>query len=164
MTGNVRGLIKLPHRLGAIVDFIDDGADVADIGTDHGLLPVYLALSGLARRIIASDISVGSLEAARRSAAKYAVTDKITFINAPGLNGVTWYDIDIIVIAGLGGETIVSILSEAPWTKCQGVKLLLQPQSKIDVLSRFLYDNDYTVNRIKSITDRGRQYTIMEIK
>jgi tRNA (adenine22-N1)-methyltransferase len=115
----------------AIASFIHRGASVADIGTDHGFLPVYLAQNGLARSIIASDISAGSLEAARRSATNYGVSDKITFIVAPGLSGIKETDVDTIVIAGLGGETIAAILNEAPWTRYSDIKLILQPQSKI---------------------------------
>ena len=80
--------VKLPNRLKTVAGFIEKGASVADIGTDHGLLPAYLAQSGSARRIIASDISSGSLEAARRTAEKYGVTEQIEFIVAPGLDGI----------------------------------------------------------------------------
>jgi len=157
----MKRVIKLPDRLKAIAGYIDAGAAVADIGTDHGYLPVYLAQTGLARRIIASDISAGSLEAARRSANGYAVAELIEFIVAPGLSGITRADADTIVIAGLGGETITAILRDAPWTRLRKVKLILQPQSKIDVLFRFLYDSGYKIHETKRIPDRGRQYTIV---
>jgi len=153
--------IKLPGRLGALADYIDKGSAVADIGTDHGYLPVYLAQTGLAERIIASDISAGSLDSARRSASRYKVAESIEFIVAPGLCGIVHSDVDTIVIAGLGGETIVDILKDAPWTKTQDIKLLLQPQSKIDVLCRFLYDNGYTIKDTKSVFDRKRRYTVI---
>jgi tRNA (adenine22-N1)-methyltransferase len=156
--------VKLPERLKAIAACIDGGASVADIGTDHGLLPVYLARNRLARCLIASDISEGSLKAARRSAEKYAVTDKIMFITAPGLDGIVETDADTVVIAGVGGETIAGILNDAPWTKHRDIKLILQPQSKIDVLCRFLYDNGYLIGDTKTILDRGRQYTIIVVE
>jgi len=159
----MKRIIKLPERLNELVYFICEGATVADIGTDHGFLPVYLAQTGLARRIIASDISAGSLEAARRTAGKFGVTEKITFIVAPGLDGITQADVDTIVIAGMGGETIVSILEGALWTKQRGLKLILQPQSKIDVLFRFLYDNGYTIHNTKQVQNRKRQYTIIHV-
>ena len=145
----------------ALVSYIDKMSAVADIGTDHGYLPVYLAQTGLAGRIIASDISTGSLESALRSAARYKAAESIEFIVAPGLSGIMQSDVDTIVIAGLGGETIVEILKDAPWTRVQNIKLLLQPQSKIDVLCRFLYDNGYTIKDTKSVLDRKRQYTVI---
>jgi tRNA (adenine22-N1)-methyltransferase len=153
--------IKLPDRLKAIAAYINDGAAVADIGTDHGLLPVYLARNRLARRLIASDISADSLKAALRSAEKHNVTEKIEFITAPGLEGVVEADVDTVVVAGMGGETIAGILSDASWIKHRDIKLILQPQSRIDVLCRFLYDNGHLISDTKTILDRGRQYTII---
>jgi len=152
--------IKLPARLQAIADFIEARASVADIGTDHGFLPVYLAQTGLARRIIASDMSAGSLGAARRSAEKYGVSDKIEFTVAPGLAAVCETDVDTIIIAGVGGETIISILEEAPWTKT-GKKLILQPQTKKDELLGFLNEQGYIIIETKQQQDRGRTYTVL---
>ena len=157
--------IKLSARLQTIADFIEEGASVADIGSDHGYLPVYLALSGKARRIIASDMSAGSLAAARRSAEKYGVSDKIEFVVAPGLSGIGEIDsadatdIDTIVIAGVGGETIIGILEEAlqAWA---GKKLILQPQTKKDELLRYLEETGIEAPETALIRDRGREYTI----
>jgi len=153
--------IKLTKRLQALADLISDKVSVADIGTDHGHLPVYLAQTGTARRIIASDISAASLAAARRSAADFDVSGAIVFITAPGLEGITSADVDTIVIAGLGGETILSILENAPWTKNHKVTLILQPQSKIDLLCRFLYDNGYKIHQTKSVFDKRKYYSII---
>jgi len=152
--------IRLSDRLGTIAGFIEKGAAVADIGTDHGFLPVYLAQTGAASRIIASDMSAGSLGAARRSAARYGVSDKIEFIVAPGLDGVGENDADTIVIAGVGGETIIGILEEAPWTKT-GKRLILQPQTKKAELLAFLSDNGYTVHETAQVQDKGRNYTVL---
>ena len=153
--------VKLSKRLKALVDLIDDGASVADIGTDHGFLPVYLAQTGLARRIIASDISPASLERARSTAAKYDVSEDITFFTAPGLDRIAPTDVDTIVIAGVGGETILSILKDAPWTRQRKCRLILQPQTKVDILCRFLYDNGYLIKETKSVLDRDKYYTVI---
>ena len=153
-------MIKLSNRLKALAEYIDAGATVADIGTDHGFLPVYLAQTDLARGIIASDISAGSLKAALLTADRFGVTEKIKFIITPGLEGISQTDVNTIVIAGMGAETISGILGNAPWTRCPGVKLILQPQSKIDVLFKFLYDNEYKVIETKSVKDKGRHYTV----
>jgi len=157
----MNNIIKLPDRLKAISGYIDAGASVADIGTDHGFLPVYLAQSGLASRVIASDISAGSLKAAKRTADKYVVSEKIEFINAPGLDGIAPADVDTIVITGLGGETITGILNNAAWTRNKNIKLILQPQSKIDVLFKFLYNNGYMIRLTTSVREKGRSYTVV---
>ena len=157
-------LLKLPSRLMAVADFIEKGAAVADIGTDHGYLPVYLAQNGLARNIIASDISTGSMEAALRSASNYNVSDKITFIVAPGLSGINEANSDTVVIAGLGGETISDILRESPWIKHQHIRLILQPQSKINELCVFLRENGYLVCDAKIALDNDRFYVVILVK
>ena len=160
---NTMKYIKLSNRLRALADLIDNGAAVVDIGSDHGHLPVYLAQSRKTARIIASDISAASLSAARRFAKEYNVTESITFMVAPGLDAITASDVDTIVIAGLGGETILQILENAPWTKNGAVRLILQPQSKIDLLCRFLYNNGYEIKETKSVVDKGKSYTIIVV-
>jgi len=151
--------LKLSKRLKLIADLIENGASVADIGTDHGHLPVYLAQSGLAVRIIASDISSASLAAARKTAQEAGVTESIIFVVAPGLDGVKPADVDTIVIAGVGGETILGILKDAPWTKSSKIRLVLQPQTKIDILLSFLYDSGYVIKQTETVLDRGKLYT-----
>lgn len=155
--------MKLPDRLRTIAGFIENGAAVADIGTDHGMLPVYLAQNRLARRIIASDISEGSLSAARRTAAKYGVADKIAFTVAPGLSGVAETDADTIVLAGMGGETIAGILKEAPWTK-RGARLILQPQTKTAELCIWLRLDGYIISDAKLARDNGRFYVVLLVR
>jgi len=156
--------IKLSSRLQALADHIDENASVADIGTDHGYLPVYLAQTDTVKSIAASDISSSSLESARRSAAEYNVTDKIKFINAPGLDGISPNEADTIVIAGMGGETIIGILKDAGRLKHHGIKLILQPQTKLDLLSRFLYDDGYKIADIIRLQDKGKNYVIIIVK
>ena len=154
-------LIKLPKRLQVIVAHIEKGAAVADIGTDHGLLPVYLAQSETARSIVASDISAGSLDSARKNAAKYGVEDKIRFVTAPGLDGVGEHEADTVVISGIGGENIAGIIKDAPWLKQRGVKLILQPQTKNGKLTGFLRENGYAIHGTQLVQDRDRFYTVI---
>jgi len=151
---------KLSKRLQAIADFVEHGAAVADIGTDHGYLPVYLVQNGISSRVFASDISAGSLSAAIRSSEKYDLADKIAFINAPGLTGILEDDVDTVVISGVGGETIVQILEETQWAK-NGKKLILQPQTKKGVLSDYLSENGYVIKDSKVVEDKGREYLII---
>ena len=155
------GLLKLSERLRAIAGFIVGGSDVADIGTGPGHLPVFLAQNGLARRIFASDISVDSLEAARASAIKYGVEDRIEFIAAPGLSGLSESDADTIVLSGMGGETISHILADAPWTKRSGFRLVLQPQTKVGKLCLWLRENGYVIKDAELALDNGRFYVVI---
>ena len=153
--------IKLPDRLNSIVGFISNGAAVIDVGTDHGYLPIYLAQAGLVKHIMASDISKNSLDTARRNASKFNVYDKIEFIEAPGLKGIYEEDVDTIVIAGLGGETIVKILADAPWIKRCKTKLILQPQTKIEDLCGFLRTTGYALKDADVVLDNAKYYVII---
>jgi len=158
--------VKLSARLRALANCINESTDktktIVDIGTDHGFLPVYLAQTEAVKSIIASDISSASLDSARKSAAEYNVTDAIKFIVTPGLENIQAHEAEILIIAGMGGETILGILSETPWLKTQKTKLILQPQSKLDLLSRFLYDNEYKIDETTQVHDRGKKYTIIK--
>jgi len=154
--------IKLSIRLNTLADLIEDGAAVIDVGSDHGYLPVHLAQKGTSKRIIASDISAASLSAARRSADNFNLTEAITFLVVPGLDGINPTDVDTIVISGMGGETIVSILEDAPWVNHSGMNLILQPQSKRNILFRFLYDNEYEIIKTIPVTDKKKQYIIIQ--
>jgi len=154
-------LIKLSGRLKVLADLVDYGASVVDVGTDHGYLPVYLAQKGIAKRITASDISSASLEAAHRTVREYNVSDTVKLLVTSGLDGISDKDADSVVISGMGGETILSILKSASWTKQKNIKLILQPQSKIDILCRFLYNNNYDIKETKIVSDKGKKYTII---
>jgi len=166
--------IILSARLQTVADFIEDGAAVADIGTDHGYLPVYLALTRKAKRIIASDISAGSLGAAQRSAEKYGVSHLIEFVVAPGLSGIGGNcgnggiggkggnGTDTIVIAGVGGETIIGILRDTPWAAAKK-RLILQPQTKTDELLEYLEDIGRTVEKTAFGLDKGRRYMVISV-
>jgi len=155
--------VRLPQRLKVIVDYIEEGAAVIDVGSDHGLLPIFLAQHGSFQRLTAADVSNDSLNSARRNIKKYGMSDKIELMVADGLSEVTPNDVDTIVISGLGGETIRDILKKAPWTISSDISLILQPQSKIDVLCNFLYNGGYSIKETQVVLDRGRRYTVIKI-
>lgn len=155
--------IALSERLGAVAKFIKQGAAVADVGTDHGYIPVFLAQNKSARHIIASDVKEGPLARARLSAAEYGVSDRIEFVQTDGLDGLESLGLDTIVIAGMGGETIAAILEMAPWTRTNNVRLILQPQSKLGELCIWLDNNGYAIFDAALAEDDGRIYTVLLI-
>jgi tRNA (adenine22-N1)-methyltransferase len=105
--------IRLTPRLDAVAGYVAPGAAVADIGTDHGYVPVWLAQNDLARRIVAADIGRGPLERARASARLYGVADQIEFIQTDGLDGLASAGLDTVILAGMGGQTMLGILARA---------------------------------------------------
>ncbi len=155
--------LALQPRLRAIADLVPNGARMVDVGTDHGFIPVDLLLSERISSAIASDIGAAPLEHARRTAALHDVTNRIEFRLCDGLNGVAHSEVDCVVIAGMGGDNIVSILEAAPWTK-ENVLLLLQPMSKAEVLRRWLPDNGYQVFAERLVADKGVIYPILSVR
>ena len=153
--------LLLQPRLQHLASLICRGDRLADIGTDHGYLPVWLIAHGRLDRAIATDIASEPLAHARRTAEEYGV-ETIDFRLCSGLVGIAPEEADTIVIAGMGGDTIVSILTAAPWTKC-GARLLLQPMTKAEMLRGWIAGNGYTFTAESLVRDREYLYPVMEI-
>jgi tRNA (adenine22-N1)-methyltransferase len=152
----------LTPRLQKLADWVEPGAKVADIGTDHGYLPVWLLTTGRTASAIGSDLRAGPLDNARKTAARYAVSEKISLRLGDGLNGILPSEVDTLVIAGMGGENIASILAAAPWAK--QCTLLLQPMSRSEILREFLEKNGYAIEREALVEDRGTLYPVMLVR
>ena len=115
--------IRLSPRLQMVADFVPPCACAADIGTYHGYLPVWLLQSGVIQSAIAADIHAGPLANARQSAAAYDLEERFRFVQADGLQFSGAQAADVITIAGMGGETICTILAAAPWLR-EGRRLI----------------------------------------
>ncbi len=152
--------IRLSARLQAVAALIPPGARVIDVGTDHAMLPVYLAQTGISSHIWASDINAGPLHSAERLVRSCGVSDRVFLRQTDGLDGFSRADADCVVIAGMGGETMLSILSGAPWTR-DGVLLILEPQSKQELLRRWLTSNGYAIGSERLVRDAGRLYPVL---
>ena len=155
-------MINLTKRLYAVANFAKDGKVIADIGTDHGYIPVYLIQLGTAQKIIASDIGEGPLNRAVASAREYGVEDRIVFSRADGLSGVD-RDVDTIIIAGMGGDNIISILDRDRWS-LEGPHLVLQPQSRVQKLVLWLYSHGCYVDDAVLVRDFSRMYIVLSVK
>lgn len=158
-----RKQLALQPRLHMLARLVPEGCRLTDVGTDHGYLPVALLQQGRIAAAIASDIGAEPLEHARRTAMQYGV-DGMDFRLCAGLSGVAPEETDVIVIAGMGGETIISILQDAPWTADGQHRLLLQPMTKAAALRHWLADNGYTFTDEHLVEDKGRVYPILCVK
>lgn len=144
----------------AVAGFVPAGSRVIDVGTDHARIPVWLVQTGRANHVWASDLRSGPLRSAAALIGETGTGSRIKLRQTDGLQGFGPEDGDTVILAGMGGETMVSILSAAAWTK-EGSLLILQPQSKQDVLRRFLWENGYVVRREALVKDAGRIYPIL---
>ena len=148
-------------RLELAASLVPQGARLADIGTDHGYLPVWLRLHGRVASAIACDLREGPLARARETGRTWGA-DGIDYRLGNGLAVVSPDEADAVVIAGMGGENIAAILARAPWTAGGEHTLLLQPQTRAEVLRGFLADNSYAIRREALVEDRGVLYPVME--
>lgn len=153
---------KLPPRLAAIAALVPDGARLADVGTDHALLPIRLLLEGKIRSAVATDIRPGPLSRAKENAYAAGVQD-ISCVLCDGLTGVTADSVDTVVIAGMGGENIAGILRAAPWA-CAGALLLLQPMSRPEELRAALPSLGLSICAERLVRDAGRLYSILAVR
>lgn len=155
--------MELTPRLQAIADQVFQGARLADVGTDHGYLPVWLLRQGRIDCAIAADLREGPLNRARETGRRWGVEDRISFRLCDGLSAVQKDETDTVVIAGMGGETIASILNAAPWTR-DGVRLLLQPMTGLVELRRWLQEHGYEIVEEHIAREGKRLYSILAVK
>lgn len=154
--------LPLSKRLQACCTFIAPGDRVADIGCDHGYLGIYLLREGIAKSVIAADINEMPLQSAVRNAEKFGVRNKMTFHLSNGVANIP-RNFDVLVCAGMGADTMISILSSAPWLRSAQYRLILQCQSKTHMLRRFLSDNGWRITEETVLRDGRFLYTVMEV-
>lgn len=152
----------LTPRLKAIASLVPHGANVADIGTDHGYVPIWLVKNGVSPAVTATDIESKPLAKAVENAKAHGVEERLRFILADGLSGIAEGSADTVIIAGMGGETIAGILERAPWT-C-GALLILQPMTKLPLLRGWLLEHGYVITREVRVKDAGKIYPILTVE
>lgn len=155
--------IPLSSRLAACCRFVAPGDRVADIGCDHGYLGIYLLKNNIASHVIAADINEGPLLSAVRNSEKFGVRDRMAFYLSDGVGSIP-RDFDTLVCAGMGGDTMVSVLSAAPWLKNAQYRLILQCQSKTPLLRKYLSESGWHIARETVLRDGKFLYTVMEVR
>lgn len=155
--------MELTPRLETIARQVPQGSILADVGTDHGLLPVWLLLEGRISYAIASDLREGPLSRARETVEQHGVADRVSLRLCDGLVGIQPGEATVVSIAGMGGETIAAILEQAPWTK-EHTLLLLQPMTSFPDLRQWLLDHQYTVEQETICQEGSRMYTILTVR
>lgn len=156
--------IQLTPRLRAAADLVSTGARLADVGTDHAYLPACLLQEGVIQRAVVSDLRPGPLERARTTAERYGLTERMDFRLCDGLSGIAPDEVDTIVIAGMGGETIAAILEAAPWTVCGECQLILQPMTMQHILRPWLQRHGYAIIRELLACEGNNIYTVFQVQ
>ena len=154
--------IPLSKRLQACCAFVAPGDRVADVGCDHGYLGIYLLTSGIAASVVASDVNEQPLGSAMANADRFGVRDQMEFYLSDGVKEIP-RDFDTLVCAGMGADTMISILESAPWLQSGSYRMILQCQSKTATLRRYLSDNGWRITEESVLRDGRFLYTVMEV-
>lgn len=152
---------KLSKRLAALADWVSPGARFADIGTDHALLPVHLALKGSVSYAVAGDVNAGPAEAARRQVAAAGVAETVSVRHGDGLSVLAPGEVDTVCIAGMGGSLMVRLLDEAGPALSGVTTLILSPHVAEDQVRRWLREHRYVLEREAIVEEDGESYTLL---
>jgi len=156
--------IKLPERLLSVASMILPGKAAADIGTDHGYLPVHLVVEGICPFVIATDRARSPLESARQLVELLSLTKTIDIRFGEGLEILEPGEVATICMAGVGGATIRSVLSDSPLVLDKTERLVLQPQRGAVGLRRWLADNGFTIVAEDLVMEDGFYYEIIGVE
>ena len=156
--------MHLTPRLRTIMAQVPFGARLADIGTDHALIPAALLRRGRIQTAIASDIRQGPLDSAARTARQFGLDGQISLRLGAGMCTIQPQEADTLVIAGMGGETIAQILEDDPWALDGEHLLLLQPMTAQPFLRQYLAAHGGIIEKESLCREGKRMYTVLTVR
>lgn len=156
--------VHLSKRMEALARMVTPGNRLCDVGCDHGFLPIYLVQQKLIPSAIAMDIGEGPLLAAKTHIAEAGLETIITTRRSDGLTQVSEDETDTILIAGMGGGIVIHILTEGRSVARKVKELILQPQSELEEVRRFLFSENYELLQEDMILEDGKYYPMMKVR
>ena len=154
--------MKLSERLELVLSFVEPGESAADVGTDHGHVPVELVRRTIAKKAVAMDVRKGPLSRATENIALAA--DKIETRLSDGVAKLQPGEADSVVIAGMGGELIIKILENGRHMWDSVKQWVLSPQSEIFKVRRWLFENGFVIRKEDMVLEDGKFYTVMDVR
>lgn len=156
-------MTELSKRLQAVADMVTPGMRLADVGTDHGYVPIYLVSTGVIPSAIAMDINEGPLRRAQAHIREQGLEGVIETRLSDGLKNLKSEEADTMIAAGMGGGLVMRILSEGGGEE-KGIKeYILQPQSEVKKVREYLCDNGYQIIRENMVLEDGKYYPMMKV-
>ena len=150
----------LSKRLKTVADLVTPCEKVADVGTDHGYVPIYLVKENICQFAYAMDVNEGPLNIAKSNIAEEGLEDKIETFLSDGFDNFGDREADSVIIAGMGGDLIVDILFRA--RNYDFDELILSPHKRPDLVRKFLSENGYTISDEKMVEDAGKYYSVIK--
>ena len=157
-------MIRISDRLRIVAHMCDKGAVVADIGTDHGYLPIYLVQEGIAPSAIAMDLRKGPLEKAKKHICDNCLEDRIQTRLSDGLEKLSKNEADIITICGMGGRLIADIVTKGKDVITQNTLLVVSPQSEVGEFRHFLVSQGFEIEDEQMLKEDGKYYFIIKCR
>lgn len=155
--------MELSKRLQAVADLISHDMVVADIGTDHGYIPIYLVETQKSKSAFAMDVNEGPLLRAKEHIAEHGLCNQIQTRQSDGVSNLHAQECDCVVIAGMGGALTVKILEEGDIIFRNLQEFILQPQSEIIKVRQYLVHNRYCIVQEEMVVEDGKFYPMMKV-
>lgn len=156
-------MLELSKRLQAVADMVGPGMRLADVGTDHGYIPIYLVEKQVVPSAIAMDINEGPLERAKEHIREHGLSDKITTRLSDGLKNLKKEEADTMIAAGMGGGLVIHILSDGKDVAENLKELILQPQSELGKVREYLFAEGYRITEENMVLEDGKYYPMMKV-
>lgn len=157
-------MVRISDRLRTVAHMCEKGAVVADIGTDHGYLPIYLVQEGIAPSAIAMDLRKGPLEKAKKHICDNCLEDRIQTRLSDGLEKLSKNEADIITICGMGGRLIADIVTKGKDVITQNTILVVSPQSEVGEFRHFLVSQGFEIEDEQMLKEDGKYYFIIKCR
>ncbi len=157
-------MMKLSKRLEAVASMVTSGGILADVGTDHGYIPIYLLTQGRISRAVAMDIGRGPLARAAEHIAQYGLQEYIETRLSDGVAALSPGEADSVVIAGMGGGLVIRILTEGEAVCRAAEELILQPQSELERVRCFLRTQGYVTQEENMVREDGKYYPMLRVR
>ncbi|MGN1083842.1 MAG: tRNA (adenine(22)-N(1))-methyltransferase [Lachnospiraceae bacterium] len=156
--GSVRGLLS--ERMLRTAALVTRGNRTADVGCDHAYTSIYLIQQGISPHVVAMDINAGPLARAKENVVKFGMEEQIELRQSDGLAALAPSEADTLLIAGMGGPLMEQILTAFPETLASVTELVLQPQSEIAEVRRFLHRVGFRITAEDMLSEDGKYYVM----
>ena len=158
----MNNIINISERLKCVASLVNKGARVADIGTDHAYLPIYLVQNGISNKVYACDVRKEPLRRAKLHIDEYGLSDKITTQLCDGLKGINKGDVDTVTICGMGGKLMKNILKAGVDKLGDNTQLVLSAQSELRDFRKYLLETGIDIKSEHMLLEDGKYYFIFD--
>lgn len=155
--------MEVSKRLQAVADLVSPGLTVADIGTDHGYIPIYLIETGKCKKALAMDVNRGPLLRAKEHIAEHRLESQIETRLSDGVTQLEVGECDAVVVAGMGGALTIKILEEGRSVFQSLREFILQPQSELHKVREYLLEQGYCIIAEDMVQEDGKFYPMMKV-